>query len=448
MSSNDTLLIYSGETLAREVPLTRSEAVIGRSAECDIVLEPASVSRRHVRLVRRGDTWLAENLSTSAPAQLNGVALTAPAALRPGDRLAVGPFMIALRLAPPPPPAATVITPQAPTLTVSYGGTSAEHILTGASVTIGRSPENSIVIPLGTVSRRHALLQQTPHGYTIIDQNSANGLLRNGAPVAQHPLADGDIIRIGDELGNFVTLAYRTSAAAPAPPIAELKLNAEQQEVTIGRAPGNTLVLDYPDVSARHARLRWQAGSVVLEDLGSTNGTFVRGERIRARAVHPGDLIQIAGRQIVYQADTIRPVEADAVRLDAIQLSTTAARGKITLLHNVSLSIMPRQLVALVGGSGTGKSTLMGALCGIRPASSGQVLVNGVDLYRTYGAYRRSIGYVPQDDIIHTDLPVDRTLHYAARLRLPADTSPDEIERRVGEVLDDVQLGHVRRCRG
>ena len=53
---------------------------------------------------------------------------------------------------------------------------------------------------------------------------------------------------------------------------------------------------------------------------------------------------------------------------------------------------------------------------------------------------RHAIGFVPQDDIIHRELPLARTLRYAARLRLPSGTGPAEISDRVAEVLAELRL--------
>jgi ABC-type multidrug transport system ATPase subunit len=98
----------------------------------------------------------------------------------------------------------------------------------------------------------------------------------------------------------------------------------------------------------------------------------------------------------------------------------------------------------LLGPSGAGKSTLMDSLNGMRPASSGQVLINNLDLYRHLDSLKQSIGYVPQDDIIHRELTVYRTLYYVARLRLSSDVSRREIDQIVNEVMDVTGLSERR----
>jgi ABC-type multidrug transport system ATPase subunit len=70
------------------------------------------------------------------------------------------------------------------------------------------------------------------------------------------------------------------------------------------------------------------------------------------------------------------------------------------------------------------------------------VLVNGIDVYRNFDAIRNEIGYVPQRDIIHMELTVYQALDYAARLRMPRDTSKAERHKRITEVLEDLDLVH------
>jgi len=113
---------------------------------------------------------------------------------------------------------------------------------------------------------------------------------------------------------------------------------------------------------------------------------------------------------------------AAGARIDAIDVGQHA--GERQILHEVSLSIEPGELIALVGGSGAGKTTLLEILAGLRAPSTGQVMHDGVRV-DAGGTPRSGVGYVPQDDIIHGEMPLRRTLQYAALLRLPAGTSPE-----------------------
>jgi ABC-type multidrug transport system ATPase subunit len=129
--------------------------------------------------------------------------------------------------------------------------------------------------------------------------------------------------------------------------------------------------------------------------------------------------------------------------IDALDLIKKGNK-QVILLNDISLVIPPRKFVALVGGSGAGKSTLMDALNGLRPAQQGLVFYNGQDYYRHLAAFSTQLGYVPQDDIIHRDLSVERALHYAAKLRLPDDFSNEQIKQRIDEVLADVDMKKQR----
>ena len=70
--------------------------------------------------------------------------------------------------------------------------------------------------------------------------------------------------------------------------------------IRIGRRLENNLVLDDPRVSRTHAELRAINGRYVLFDLNSTGGTYVNGVKITQSVVYPGDVISLAGVNLVY----------------------------------------------------------------------------------------------------------------------------------------------------
>jgi ABC-type multidrug transport system ATPase subunit len=127
------------------------------------------------------------------------------------------------------------------------------------------------------------------------------------------------------------------------------------------------------------------------------------------------------------------------LRIDAVGLGHSVAGGR-RILDDISLTIQPAQLVAIAGGSGAGKSTLLDALAGLRRASAGRIFYDDLPDAGSADPPQSAFGYVPQDDIIHRDLPLRATLRYAAQLRLPADTSRVEIDALVDETIATLGL--------
>jgi ABC-type multidrug transport system ATPase subunit len=318
-------------------------------------------------------------------------------------------------------------------------------------VFIGRDPSCNIVLASRFVSSRHARIDPDGLSHRIADLGSMNGLLRAGRRLPANSgvsLTDGDVLRIGDPTtGAFVTLTYRNPQGRGAAAPLRLPLPAERNSITLGRA-GCDVDLPNPMVSSRHALIERAGSGHAIRDLDSMNGTFVDGQRVKYAPLRRGAVIQIGPFKLVYDgAGLARPADQrGGLRLDGRQLSQRVGGGRF-ILRDVSISVAPREFVALVGGSGTGKSTLMKALAGYAEASHGQVLVNGDDFYDHLDAYRSLLGYVPQDDTLHKELPAGLALAYAARLRLPADTSGAEIEQRIARVLEDVDMTAHRKKR-
>ena len=131
------------------------------------------------------------------------------------------------------------------------------------------------------------------------------------------------------------------------------------------------------------------------------------------------------------------------LKLDALNLNRYVSK-KRNLLHNVSISILPHEFVGIVGVNGVGKTTLLHAMSGFHPPSSGTVMLNGLDLYANFNTLRNQIGFVPQRNIIHMELTVYEELDYSARLRLPSGISAAERHNRIIEVMETLDLMHCK----
>lgn len=322
---------------------------------------------------------------------------------------------------------------------------------------IGRDPSNTIVIDRPTVSGFHAQIVREGNRLFLIHPHpkrghTVNGIDYQGHTIAgnesfRHPLMRGDVFRISDENGTFVTLAYNDGsglAQEAVPAIKPIPLNAKV--ITLGRAPDNTVVLDHPQVSSHHARLEQARGGYRIVDTNSTNRVYVNAKPIKQpHYLIPDDEIRIGPFRLTFTGKQLTQYdESNGIRIDALRLKKTGNNHTI-LINEISLVIPQRKFVALVGGSGAGKSTLMDALNGLRPAQQGTVFYNGQNYYEHLAAFSTQLGYVPQEDIIHRDLTVERALYYAARLRLPEDLTDKQIQGRINDVLEDVDMMHRRK---
>lgn len=106
-------------------------------------------------------------------------------------------------------------------------------------------------------------------------------------------------------------------------------------------------------------------------------------------------------------------------------------------LHNFSFSVTNGQMIAIMGGSGTGKSTLQSILNGSLKPNSGIITINGHSIYEP--EVKSLIGYVPQDDLLIAELTVFENLLFTARLSFEGLTD-EEIEQRVTETLKQLDL--------
>ena len=122
------------------------------------------------------------------------------------------------------------------------------------------------------------------------------------------------------------------------------------------------------------------------------------------------------------------------ITVDAV----SQAIGDTATLQDISFQVRPGELVAIAGGSGAGKTTLLKAMAGIAPAASGTVTADQapIETLRAAG----EVGYVPQDDIIHLELPLGRTMAHAAALRIAGERNSATRDAAIHRTLDRLGL--------
>lgn len=134
-----------------------------------------------------------------------------------------------------------------------------------------------------------------------------------------------------------------------------------------------------------------------------------------------------------------KTAETKGVLLQAKGL-TIGTRAGGSLLSDLSFHIEPGELVALTGVSYSGKSTLLQSLAGLMTPASGEILIDGINLYANLKAFRSSIGFVPAEVPLPQNLTVAEVMHDAARLRLPRRTSHHDRRHKVQDLLETVGL--------
>ncbi len=309
---------------------------------------------------------------------------------------------------------------------------------------VGRDPARcKMVLDHVSVSAVHAVFALKGDQVELTDQ-SANGTFVNGIRVKSAELHDGDYITFGRYSGK--SLIFRSGLE---PQLKMENIDLTKDHLVIGRDPGCDVVIAHPVVSKRHAEIVKQNGRSLIVDLGSVNGTFVNGIRVKHHELQELDRVVIGPSELHFHGGALTHVpDRRVVRLDSVHLNfqvtdRNSGQPKL-LLDDLSLVVKPKELIGLLGPSGAGKTTLMNALNGFVKPTNGKVLYNGVDLYQNLDAMKSTIGFVPQEDIMHRQLTVRRCLYYAAKLRLSDDISEDEINRRVEEMLDTLKLDTQR----
>jgi pSer/pThr/pTyr-binding forkhead associated (FHA) protein len=199
-------------------------------------------------------------------------------------------------------------------------------------ITLGRAATNDIVLTDNKASRTHARLEFAGGAWTLVDLNSTNGVIVNGERVERVQLQEGVQALLGDSLVRVAvetalptvdTIVIDSEAELDATLAgATLSLNVSdisgprlgiftpertwevsfaQEYLQIGRSEDNDIDLQMPNVSRHHARIERRGDGFVLRDLESTNGTWLRGQRISECSLQNGDTIRVGDAQLIFK---------------------------------------------------------------------------------------------------------------------------------------------------
>lgn len=365
-------------------PLGRP-VTVGSGPGCDVVLEGGDVLPRHLVITPEAGGAVAVRLEPGASATLNGVRLAAePTPVFHGDKLFVGSHE--LRVVQEERGGATRIHADVERLRALPDATSTRAGVTGgriismtdgreyrigaAALVIGRDAAADVVLADDDVSRIHAEIVSGPDGYRLVDRG-ANGTFVNGRRVPEAlTLARGDVIRVGREEFRFsadgpvtpprgaAMQLNDTLMGIPATPTPGLvpaaiprslggllvrsgarkgeRLALRSLVVNVGRADYNDVVLPDPSVSTVHAKLQRREQIWVVTDQGSTNGTFVDGERVTEEtALTPGVTLRFGEVTVLF--DPAEGPDGDPGRPTTEHLPTLPPPGP----HDPALSGAP-----------------------------------------------------------------------------------------------------------
>lgn len=329
--------------------------------------------------------------------------------------------------------------------------------------TVGRDQSCDIALDNSRVSKTHLRLAWEDGDWKATDLESTNGTFLNSKLSRVTKINDSKVLHLGG-VNNFVfKLTPLTGAQSAKSKVTKHILEKEatrvsqgffeetgelqgprrirlQQRIRIGRGESNDWKIEDINVSRSHAEIvQHREGGYELVDLKSTNGTYLNDSQIKREKLIFGDIISISGHRRKFTSDGLEILEG----IEGLSVTVKGASFQIgtkTLLEDVSFNLGPRTLTAIIGPSGAGKSTLLGVLTGRTKPTSGAIELGGSNLHENYQILSRQIGSVPQADILHTRLTVRQALNYGAKLRLPSDTTKEERDSRVEEVMNKLEL--------
>lgn len=321
-------------------------------------------------------------------------------------------------------------------------------------VYFGRDLKNDIILTSKLVSAEHGRFVYKSGSWVIEDKaaykecGSTNGLIYNNTAITSRSISDGDFIRIDDGVETVSAGVLFVFTSADSNNKWSAVSTKGKRELVIGRGGDCNIILPHVSVSKHHAKIVRENDGWYIVDSGSTNGVIVNNRQLSGKArLHEKDVIIITNSKLIFtSAIVFYCCYKNGISVDADDIVIRRGKGKktFTASDHVSLSIKPGELVAIIGGSGAGKSTILNCMCGYLKPTQGDVFINGVNLHQNFDSLKKMVGYVPQSDIVYDNLTLYDMLLYTAKLRLPADTAAAERDGAITRAISMVELSEKR----
>ena len=239
-------------------------------------------------------------------------------------------------------------------------GPEQEYLLAKANVSLGRANTNDIILNDVRISRSHARLECDAASVTLVDMGSSNGTRVNGVQVERAILKPGDTLSLGSQ-----QLKYQVED--PSVDLGMTMIDTQVQldqtinqeflpveinetshpnlvvftsdktwridlddldQAMIGRDESCAVSIEAPNVSRKHAEVQRKGDAFVLQDLGSANGTVVRGQKVQQHILSDGDVFRIGPAQIIFKSGF---QEQALTMVDELQAPSTDRRTVVFL---------------------------------------------------------------------------------------------------------------------
>ena len=288
--------------------------------------------------------------------------------------------------------------------------------------TIGRKSDNVLQFDNLMVSRYHAVLNFTD-GKWILQNLSQNSItMLNGKDVKSATINDGDIIHIGPRQlratlrGTDLTLLVMERETAS--DMQTISLTEKWREIIIPGIAGNA----YARILGNSGRESRNSGNTINTDNAGENRAEIKfekaivdesGKRIRTITIANGNARRFESAVVGFRNNDLL-IEAQGTGFDVFAQNVNVFAGKKQLLKEIDFELPAGEILAIIGRSGQGKSSLLKLIQGINRCDKQSVVrIGGVDYRKS--EIRKRIAILPQDPPLRPELTVEETILDGAR---------------------------------